>query len=58
LHGLSPDIVSGFLTDRAEGLQPSYLRIRGTVLRMFLRYLHREGVVARDLSSTVEAAPV
>jgi site-specific recombinase XerD len=25
---------------------------------MFLRYLHREGVVARDLSPTVEAVPV
>jgi len=58
LPGLSPDIVSGFLTDRAEGLQPSYLRIRGTVLRMFLRYLHREGVISGDLSSTVEAARV
>src|SRR5262249_32638809 len=58
LPRLSPDIVSGFLTDRAQGLRPSYLRIRATVLRMFLRYLHREGVIPRDLSSTVEAAPV
>jgi site-specific recombinase XerD len=58
LQSLSPDIISGFLTDRARGLQPSYVRIRGTVLRMFLRYLHREGVVARDLSPTVEAVPV
>jgi site-specific recombinase XerD len=58
LPELSPDIVGAFLTDQAEGLQPSYLRIRGTVLRMFLRYLHREGVIARDLSSTVESAPV
>jgi integrase/recombinase XerD len=58
LPGLSPDVVSGFLTDRAQGLQPSYVRIRCTVLRVFLRYLHREGAVARDLSTIVEAAPV
>jgi site-specific recombinase XerD len=58
LCGLSPDVVTGFLTDRAEGLQPSYLRIRATALRMFLRYLHREGVMPRDLSSIVEAPPV
>ncbi|HYT77265.1 MAG TPA: tyrosine-type recombinase/integrase, partial [Vicinamibacterales bacterium] len=58
LPGLSPDVVSGFLTERAQGLQPSYVRIRSTVLRVFLRYLHREGVVARDFSTIVEAAPV
>lgn len=58
LRGLSPDTVSGFLTDRAQGLRPSYLRIRGTVLRMFLCYLHRAGVVPRDLSRSVEGAPI
>jgi len=58
LPSLSPEVIGGFLTDRAQGLQPSYVRIRGTALRMFVRYLHREGVVPRDLSPTIEAAPV
>jgi len=58
LCGLSPEIVSGFLTDRAQELRPSYLQVRGTALRVFLRYLYRERVMPRDLSSGVEAVPV
>src|SRR5262249_14844652 len=34
------------------------VRDRCGVLRVFLRYLHREGVLDRDLSPTIEAPPV
>jgi integrase/recombinase XerD len=57
LHELSPAIVSGFLTERSDGLRRSTLRIRCTVLRVFLRYLYRERLITRDLSLIVEAAP-
>jgi integrase/recombinase XerD len=52
LRGLSPAVVSGFLTDRSQGLHG-----RCGVLRVFLRYVHREQLVARDLSLVAQAAP-
>lgn len=58
LHALSPVIVSGFLTDRSHGLHKTGMRDRCCVLRVFLRYVHRQRLLARDLSGTVEAAPV
>lgn len=58
LGALSVVVTSGFLTDCSRGLQRTGVRDRCGVLRVFLRYLHREGVLARDLSPTVEAAPV
>jgi len=57
LQALSPTVVSGFLTDRSQGLKRSTMQARCAVLRVFLRYLHRERLVARDLSVFVEAAP-
>ena len=57
LHALSPAVVSEFLTKRSQGLNRSTVRARCAVLRVFLRYLHRERLVARDLSLTVDAAP-
>lgn len=57
LRALSPGVMSGFLTDRSEGLQRTTLHGRCAVLRVFLRYLHREHIVARDLSLVVQAAP-
>ena len=57
LHQLSSAVVSEFLTERSEGLQRSTLRVRCGVLRVFLRYLYRERLIARDLSRIVEAAP-
>ena len=51
-------IVSGFLTDRSHGLHKTGMRDRCCVLRVFLRYVHRQRLLARDLSGTVEAAPV
>lgn len=57
LHELSPTVVSGFLTERSEGLSRSTLRVRCGVLRTFLGYLYRERLIARDLSRIVEVAP-
>lgn len=57
LQTLSPAAVTGFLTERSDGLKRSTLHARCAVLRVFLRYLHRERLVARDLSALVEAAP-
>jgi integrase/recombinase XerD len=57
LQELSPATVSGFLTERSQGLSRATVRARCAVLRVFLRYLHRERLIARDLSLIVEAAP-
>ncbi len=57
LGALSPVVVSGFITDRSGHLQRTGVRDRCGVLRVFLRYLHRQGVLARDLSKTVDAPP-
>ena len=58
LHALSPVVVSGFLTDRSRDLQRTGVRDRCGVLRVFIRYLYRQGLLTRDWSGTVEAAPV
>jgi site-specific recombinase XerD len=52
---LSPALLSGFVADRsAAGLAKTTVRDCCGVLRVFLRYAHREGVVGSDLSGTVE----
>lgn len=52
---LSPALLSGFVADRsAAGLAKTTVRDCCGVLRVFLRYAHREGVVGGDLSGTVE----
>jgi hypothetical protein len=38
---------------RARQVHARQLGGCGSVLRIFLRYLHREGILARDLSCTV-----
>lgn len=55
LDELSPAILSAYVTERwAAGLARSTVRDGCGVLRVFLRYGHREGVVGRDLSDAVE----
>lgn len=55
VHELSPALLSAFVTERsAAGLAKTTVREGCGVLRVFLRYLHREAVVGRDLSATVE----
>lgn len=55
LWELSPAILSAYVAERsAAGLARSTVRDTCGVLRVFLRYGHREGVVGRDLSNAVE----
>lgn len=54
LTGLSPTVLSAFMVQRsAAGLSKSTVRNTAGVLRVFLRYAHREGAVATDLSEAV-----
>jgi integrase/recombinase XerD len=55
VHELSPAILSAFIAERCgAGLAKTTVREGCGVLRVFLRYAHREGFVERDLSNTVE----
>lgn len=55
VHELSPALLTAFVTERAgSGLAKTTVREGCRVLRVFLRYAHREGVLRRDLSDTVE----
>lgn len=55
LDELSPAILSAYVAERsAAGLARSTVRDGCGVLRVFLRYGYREGVVGRDLSEAVE----
>ena len=55
LADLSPTILSAFVTETGAGMsKPSMTGICGAV-RVLLRYAHREGTTARDLSKAVEA---
>lgn len=55
LGELSPTILSAYVADRsAAGLARSTVRDTCGVLRVFLRYGYREGVIGRDLSDSVE----
>jgi site-specific recombinase XerD len=52
---LSPALLSSYVTERASlGLAKTTVRSDCGVLRVFLRYAHRQGVLGRDLSGTVE----
>ena len=54
IQALSPAILSAFVVERAgTGLAKSTVRDCAGVLRVFLRYAHREGVLASDLSAAV-----
>lgn len=55
LHALSPVILSGFVTNRSDGLCKTGLKNRCAVLRVFLRYLHRERIVGKDLSNALDS---
>ncbi len=55
LAALSPGLVSGFVTDASlVGLSAASRRYAMGVLRVFLRYAHAEGLVARDLAFAAE----
>jgi integrase/recombinase XerD len=52
--GLSPAVLSAFVTQSSQGLSHSTLRGLCSSLHVFLRYLYREGLTERDLSAAVE----
>jgi integrase/recombinase XerD len=55
LQELSPALLSAFAAERsATGLAKTSVRDGCGVLRVFLRYARREGLIGRDLSMTVE----
>jgi integrase/recombinase XerD len=54
LAAVSPTVLSGFVADYGPRLAWPTLRNACGTLRVFLRYLHREGVIAKDLSRVVE----
>lgn len=54
LGELSPPVLSAYIVERASaGLAKSTVRDGAGVLRVFLRYAYREGVVDADLSGSV-----
>jgi site-specific recombinase XerD len=55
LSTLSPIILSSFISEISRSLGKWAMRELCCVLRVFLRYLYQERVVARDLSHTIEA---
>ncbi len=59
LSELSPAILSAFIAERAgSGLAKVSLCECCAVLRVFLRYAHREGVIASDLSGAIDGPQV
>ena len=55
LEELSPAILSAFVAERSGGgLARSTVRGTCGALRVFLRFVHREGLTARDLSEAVD----
>ena len=51
---LSPTVISAFMVERSSaGLAKSTVRDSAGALRVFLRYAHREGALASDLSAAV-----
>jgi len=56
LKALAPPILGAFVAESAGHLCATSVRDRCGVLRVFLRYLHRERLVVKDLSECVEKA--
>jgi integrase/recombinase XerD len=55
-HSLSPVIISGFIS--SSELCKTSLGLRCTVLRVFLRYLYTERILAKDLSDSFDSPRV
>jgi hypothetical protein len=54
LSELSPAVLSAFVTDSTRALSKNTITGLCCSLRVFLRYLHREGLMSRDLAPTIE----
>lgn len=55
LSALTPVVLSAFIVDSSPGLAKTSLRDLCGTLRVFLRFLHREQFVPRDLAVTIES---
>ena len=55
LAALTPAVLSAFVVDQSPGLSRTSVRDLCGTVRVFLRYLHREGLVRTDRSATVES---
>jgi integrase/recombinase XerD len=53
LHDLQIRDIDSYLTRRTEGLCRKTIQVLTSDLRVFLRYLHGRGTIARDLSTSV-----
>jgi len=51
---VSPAVLSGFVADYGQRVARSGLRNACGALRVFFRYLHRQGVLKKDLSKVIE----
>ncbi len=51
---LSPALISAFVAERSAGLATTSVGLLCGALREFLRYAHRQGALASDLSKTVD----
>ena len=51
---LSPTLISAFVAERSAGLATACVGLLCGALREFLRYAHRQGALASDLSKTVD----
>lgn len=55
LSGLTPLVLSAFVIESSERLSKTSMTGLCSSLRVFLRYLHQEGVVGKDLSTAIES---
>lgn len=55
LYALSPPVLSAFVLKSSHSLSRSSMVGLCSVLRVFLRYLHRQQLISRNLSVTVES---
>jgi site-specific recombinase XerD len=55
LCDLSPTVLSAFVTAQSDGRSKSMVGGLCGVLRVFLRYAHREKLIAKDLSQSIDA---
>jgi site-specific recombinase XerD len=58
LGALSATVLDDFLTDSGQALCPPAMRALCAQIRVFLRYLYREGLVSADLSVHVDSPRV
>ena len=54
LAAISPPILGAFVTETAPSLGPTSLSGQCAALRVFLRYLHRQQLIGKDLSACIE----